>query len=62
MLRTDLEDERQINHHGKVRTVTGSGNPDKEEPDTHSTPVQSISQVKMFCLSHCIRKHYTISF
>ena len=45
MLRTDLEDERQINHHGKVRTVTGSGNADKEEPDTHSTPVQSISQV-----------------
>jgi len=43
-LRTDLEDERQINHHGKVRTVTDSGNADKEEPDTHSTPVQSISQ------------------
>ena len=42
--RTDLQDERQINHHGKVRTVKSSEDP-IEEPDKTSTPVENISQL-----------------
>ena len=42
--RTDLQDERQINHHGKVRTVRSSDDA-TEEPDKTSTPVENISQL-----------------
>ena len=44
MHRTDLQDERQINHHGKVRTVKSSDDA-TDEPDKTSTPVENISQV-----------------
>ena len=39
-----MQDERQINHHGKVRTVKSSEDP-IEEPDKTSTPVENISQL-----------------
>ena len=42
--RTDLQDERQINHHGKVRTVKAADDV-IDEPDKNSTPVQNISQL-----------------
>ena len=40
LCRTDLQDERQINHHGKVRTVSD---------DDRMTPVENVTQlVKKF--------------
>ena len=39
-----MQDERQINHHGKVRTVKSSEDA-SEEPDKTSTPVENISQL-----------------
>ena len=47
IFRTDLQDERQINHHGKVRTVKSSeeDTDPADEPDKTSTPVQDIFQV-----------------
>ena len=39
-----MQDERQINHHGKVRTVKSSEDA-AEEPDKTSTPVENISQL-----------------
>ena len=38
-----MQDERQINHHGKVRTVKGADE-GISEPDNTSTPVENISQ------------------
>ena len=45
MHRTDLQDERQINHHGKIRTVKGADEVIDDEPDKTSTPVENISPV-----------------
>ena len=39
-----MQDERQINHHGKVRTVKGQDSA-ADEPDKTSTPVENISQL-----------------
>ena len=44
MYRTDLEDEKQINHHGEIRTVKGVDEV-TDEPDKTSTPVENISQL-----------------
>ena len=44
MYRTDLQDERQINHHGKIRTVKGDDEV-TDEPDKTSTPVENISPI-----------------
>ena len=39
-----MQDERQINHHGKVRTVKSSDDA-IDEPDKTSTPVENISHL-----------------
>ena len=39
-----MQDERQINHHGQVRTIKGTDEV-SDEPEKTSTPVENISQL-----------------